>query len=140
MPFTGSEHRFRGCQTVDGEGHLKVDRFGCFGLAKATRKGSDNHQQHEEKRAEGCMGAALHVLNGWLGLDRAWPWDSRRRSIRDILPSNFVADEVEGAVKHRGDDDQRHHRQTQFFCGQHGRAEEELAPKEDHDGKRKRIQ
>ena len=61
-------------------------------------------------------------------------------SVRDIFPSDFVANEVERSVKHGGDDHQSDHREPQLLSSEDGRSKEELAPEEDHDGKGQCVQ
>ena len=86
------------------------------------------------------MGAALHDSNGRMGLHRAWPSCHTKPSIRDVFPTDLVADEVEGSVEDGGDENEGHHGHTQFFRCENRRAEEKLAPQEHHDGEGEGVQ
>lgn len=63
-----------------------------------------------------------------------------RRSIRNVFPAYFVANDVEGAVKYRGKEDQANHGQAEFLCSQYRGAQKELSPQKHHDCKGQRVE
>jgi hypothetical protein len=61
-------------------------------------------------------------------------------SIRNILPSELVTDEVEGSVKDWGEQHKSNHWDSQFFSSQPRCTEKELTGQKDGNGEGQRVE